>query len=91
MQQLSAAEDGMILILPARSIAVISSLAETVFEESPAEVPAARPLAEVSPQGPDIADLGNRDLAGCLGKKGISTGNQRRGCDVAQGRGGTDL
>lgn len=66
----------MILILPGRGITVIPSLSKTVFKQLAAEVPAARPLAEVTPQGSHIADLGNRYLASRLGKKGISSGTR---------------
>ncbi len=86
-----SAEDGVILILTRWGIAIVPSFAETVFKRLSPEVPAARPLAEVTPQGADVADLGNRHLPGSLGEKWVSADNERGGGDVTYGRGRTDL
>src|SRR5271157_91120 len=86
-----ATKDGVILILSAGCIAVVAPFAEAVFKCLPPEVPAARPLAKVTAECTDIADLGNGYLAGGLRKKRIFIENERRDSDVAYGGGRTDL
>ena len=55
MTHWSAAEDGVVLVLAAHRVAELAALPQAV--EVAAEVPAARPLAQVAADGALVAEL----------------------------------
>src|SRR4029079_8147633 len=62
-----ASEDGVVLVLPRRRVTGRTALLET-DDALESEVPAPRPLAEVSAHGPEIPNLRRCDRPGSLGE-----------------------